>query len=95
MDGLGINFSDVGMCRFAIANLPLWSQIQVEFLPPCLLKPLDHKAAMLPRLVIGYVCTLTLRFVGTLFGPAEQLDNIAQGTSVCSPRNFLSDVESP
>ena len=34
MDALGINLSDVGMCLFAIANLPLGSRIQVEFLPP-------------------------------------------------------------
>jgi PilZ domain len=34
MDALGINLSDVGMCLFSLANLPLGSQIQVEFLPP-------------------------------------------------------------
>ena len=34
MDALGINLSDVGMCVFTIANLPLGSQVEVEFLPP-------------------------------------------------------------
>lgn len=34
IEALGVNISDVGMCLFAIANLPLGSQIQVEFLPP-------------------------------------------------------------
>lgn len=34
MDALGINLSDTGMCLFAMANLPVGSQIQVEFLPP-------------------------------------------------------------
>ena len=34
VDAVGINFSDVGMCLFAITNLPLESQIQVELLPP-------------------------------------------------------------
>ncbi len=34
LDALGINVSDVGMCLFAIAHLPLGSQVQVEFLPP-------------------------------------------------------------
>jgi hypothetical protein len=34
MEALGVNISDVGMCLFTIANLPLGSQIQVEFLPP-------------------------------------------------------------
>lgn len=34
VDALGINLSDAGMCLFAIANLSLGSQIQIEFLPP-------------------------------------------------------------
>lgn len=34
VQGLGINLSDVGMCLFTIANLPVGSQIEVEFLPP-------------------------------------------------------------
>jgi hypothetical protein len=34
VDALGINLSDVGMCLFAIANLPVGSQIQLEFLAP-------------------------------------------------------------
>jgi hypothetical protein len=34
LNALGINVSDVGMCLFTVANLPLESQIQVEFLPP-------------------------------------------------------------
>ena len=34
LDALGINLSDDGMRLFTIANLPVGSQIQVEFLPP-------------------------------------------------------------
>ena len=34
IEALGVNISDVGMCLFTIANLPLGSQIQVEFLSP-------------------------------------------------------------
>jgi hypothetical protein len=33
-DGLGINLSDGGMCFFTIANLPVGTQLDVEFLPP-------------------------------------------------------------
>ena len=33
MDALGINLSDGGMCLFAIANLALGSQVEIEFLP--------------------------------------------------------------
>jgi hypothetical protein len=34
IEALGINISDVGMSLFTIANLPVDSQIQVEFIPP-------------------------------------------------------------
>jgi len=34
MNAVGINLSDVGMCLFSLANLPLGSQIEVEFVPP-------------------------------------------------------------
>lgn len=34
VDALGINLSEVGVCLFAIVNLAVGSQIQVEFLPP-------------------------------------------------------------
>ncbi|HUK49067.1 MAG TPA: PilZ domain-containing protein [Terriglobales bacterium] len=34
IDALGINISDVGMCLFTVAHLPVDSQIQVELLPP-------------------------------------------------------------
>jgi len=39
VDAFGINLSDVGMCLFVMANLPVGSQIQVEFLPPRSMKP--------------------------------------------------------
>jgi hypothetical protein len=34
VDALGINLSEVGVCLFAMVNLTVGSQIQVEFLPP-------------------------------------------------------------
>jgi hypothetical protein len=34
VDAIGINLSEVGMCLFTLADLPMGSQIQVEFLPP-------------------------------------------------------------
>ena len=33
-NALGVNVSDVGMCLFVIANLPLGSHIEIEFLAP-------------------------------------------------------------
>ena len=35
LDALGINLTDVGMCLFTMADIPLGSQVEVEFLPPC------------------------------------------------------------
>jgi hypothetical protein len=34
IDALGINLSDVGMCVFTMANLPLGAEVQVEFHAP-------------------------------------------------------------
>jgi hypothetical protein len=33
IEGVGVNISSVGMCLFTAANLPVGSQIEVEFLP--------------------------------------------------------------
>ncbi len=34
LDALGINVTEVGMCLFMMANLPVGSRIDVEFVPP-------------------------------------------------------------
>src|SRR5262249_47803244 len=39
VDAFGINLSDVGMCLFAMASLPVGSEVQVEFLPSQSMKP--------------------------------------------------------
>jgi hypothetical protein len=39
MDALGINLSEGGMCLFTVANLPVGSRVDVEFLPPRAMKP--------------------------------------------------------
>jgi hypothetical protein len=31
---LGINFSDVGMCLFSVSNMPIGSEVKVEFVRP-------------------------------------------------------------
>jgi hypothetical protein len=58
VDALGINLSDVGMCLFAIANLPLGSQIEVEYLP--------HRSAERVR-VLGTVRHRALYLYGIEF----------------------------
>ncbi len=34
LEALGINLTDVGMCVFVMASLPVGSRIEVEFIPP-------------------------------------------------------------
>jgi hypothetical protein len=34
MDAVGINISEVGMCLFTVANLPIDSELEVEFPTP-------------------------------------------------------------
>jgi PilZ domain len=41
VEGVGINVSDVGMCLFTLADLPLESRIRVEFRPPRYVHPIQ------------------------------------------------------
>jgi hypothetical protein len=34
MDALGVNLSEGGMCLFSVANLPVGSHVDIEFVPP-------------------------------------------------------------
>ena len=54
MEALGVNISDVGMCLFTIANLPLGSQIEVEFRPPRCPAPLRLRAIVRHRALYLY-----------------------------------------
>lgn len=54
IEALGVNISDVGMCLFMIANLPLGSQIQVEFHPPRCTDPVRVCATVRHRALYLY-----------------------------------------
>lgn len=54
MEALGVNISDVGMCLFTVANLPLGSQVQIEFLPPRCTDPLRISATVRHRALYLY-----------------------------------------
>ena len=54
IEALGINISDVGMSLFTIANLPVDSQIQVEFLPPRSEEPMRVWATVRHRALYLY-----------------------------------------
>ena len=54
IEALGVNISDVGMSLFTIANLPVDSQIQVEFLPPRSEEPMRVWATVRHRALYLY-----------------------------------------
>jgi hypothetical protein len=54
VDALGVNLSDRGMCLFAIANLPLGSRIEVEFLPSPSEAPVRSSAIVRHRALYLY-----------------------------------------
>ena len=54
MEALGVNISDVGMSLFTIANLPVDSQIQVEFLLPRSEEPMRVWATVRHRALYLY-----------------------------------------
>jgi PilZ domain len=54
INGLGVNISDGGMCLFAVANLPLGSQLEVEFRLPHSRMPVRLTAAVRHRALYLY-----------------------------------------
>jgi hypothetical protein len=54
MEALGVNISDVGMCLFTVANLPVGSQVEVEFLPPQCTGPIRVWATVRHRALYLY-----------------------------------------
>ena len=63
LDALGINISERGMCLFAVAHLPLNSQLQIEF-------PLPRSKERLR--LSGTVRHRALYLYGIEFFPAEE-----------------------
>ena len=54
VEAIGVNISDFGMCLFMIADLPLGSQIQVEFLPSQCSSPIRVSATVRYRALYLY-----------------------------------------
>jgi hypothetical protein len=54
MEGFGINVSDVGMYVFAIANLAVGTEIDVEFVPPHGTYPIRFAAVVRHRALYLY-----------------------------------------
>jgi PilZ domain len=54
IDAMGINISHGGMCLFTVANLPVGSQIEVEFVPPRSRRRIRRLATIRHRAVYLY-----------------------------------------
>jgi PilZ domain len=54
INGLGVNVSGDGMCLFAVANLHVGSQIELEFLPPGARQPVRCRAEVRHRALYLY-----------------------------------------
>ena len=54
LKAVGVNISSGGMCLFAVANLPVGSQIEVEFQPPGHAHTVRHLAVVRHRALYLY-----------------------------------------
>src|SRR5690348_13832481 len=54
LKAVGVNISSGGMCLFAVANLPVGSQIEVEFQPPDRAHAVRHLAVVRHRALYLY-----------------------------------------
>ena len=73
VQGLGINLSDVGMCLFTIANLPVGSQIEVEFLPPRAKKKIRLAGTVRHRALYLYGIEFAVESDGNATSVAERV----------------------
>lgn len=92
LDALGINLSDGGMCLFAMADLPVGSQIHVEFLSPRSKKPVRVSGIVRHR-------ALYLYGVDFLVDSDHHSVNWADGTTIpdrqALPRELVTDAKHP
>ena len=74
LNALGINLSDGGMGLFAVANLPVGSEIQIEFILPKTKTPVRTAAMVRHRALYLY----GIEFLSTEAGQVESESCIAQ-----------------
>lgn len=70
VSALGINLSEVGMCLFTMANLPLGSKIEIEFLPPRCNEPVRIDGTVRHRALYLY----GIEFLVDSGQPSEPID---------------------
>jgi hypothetical protein len=79
LDAVGINLSDVGMCLFTMADIPLGSQVEVEFLPPRCEQPVRMGATVRHRALYLY----GIEFLGN--SEQSPRDRVHVATTGCGP----------
>jgi len=76
-DALGVNLSDGGMCLFTIANLPVGTQLEVEFLPPRSDEPVRYAGKVRHRALYLY----GIEFLPELQDPRYRMGQCASEVS--------------
>jgi hypothetical protein len=83
VDGRGVRFSEGGICLFAAANLPVGSQVKVEFKTPHTHEPVRVRGKVRNRSVYLY----GVEFLSDKFEDRQQLARLSaefRGGSVSS-----------
>ena len=73
VDGRGVRFSEGGICLFAAANLPVGSQVKVEFRTPHTNEPVRVRGKVRNRSVYLY----GVEFVSDKFEDRQQLARLS------------------
>ena len=73
VDGRGVHFSEGGICLFAAANLPVGSQVKVEFLTPHSDEPVRVRGKVRNRSVYLY----GVEFLSDKFEDRQQLARLS------------------
>jgi len=73
VDGRGVHFSEGGLCLFAAANLPVGSQVKVEFRTPFTDEPLQVRGKVRNRSVYLY----GVEFLSDKFEDRQQLARLS------------------
>ena len=73
VDGRGVRFSEGGICLFAAANLPVGSQVKVEFRTPHMDEPVRVRGKVRNRSVYLY----GVEFLSDKFEDRQQLARLS------------------
>jgi len=76
-DALGVNLSDGGMCLFTIANLPVGTPLEVEFLLPRSAEPVRYLGKIRHRALYLYGIEFLEQPQVAQFGMEQRASNLS------------------